>query len=126
MQLDQGFWFYRLIPTAVAAVKQRTIPLDDLERLIRATGLVLAKRRVDLEAVLQGTAYFRADGVQNPAWRRGDSIWSLVSENDLKDVLDRVERLRSANDLDAFIRHWDGDRSKIGQITFTIAHKPYD
>ncbi|MED5406505.1 MAG: class I SAM-dependent methyltransferase, partial [Pseudomonadota bacterium] len=30
VQLDRGFWFYHLIPAALAAVKQRTIPLDDL------------------------------------------------------------------------------------------------
>ena len=123
VQLDRGFWFYRLIPAALAAVKQRTIPLDDLERLMHASGLDPVNRRVDLEGVLQGAAYFRADGPLDPLWRQGDSIWSLVSEPDLKTVLDRITSLMSVGDLDAFMKHSDTERLKVGQITFSVAHK---
>jgi hypothetical protein len=123
VQLDRGFWFYRLIPAALAAVKQRTIPLDDLERLMHASGLDPINRRVDLDGVLQGAAYFRADGPLDPLWRQGDSIWSLVSEPDLKAVLDRTIGLKSTGDLDAYMKHSDAERLKVGQITFSVAHK---
>jgi len=122
-QLDRGFWFYRLLPDALAAVKHRTIPLSDLDKLLRACGLDPVKRSVDREAVLQDEAYFRADGPLDELWRQGDSIWSLVTQNVLDAVLERIEDLRSDSELDAFMRHADADRPKVGQITFSVAHK---
>ena len=122
-QLDRGFWFYRLIPDALAAVKRRIIPLNDLDKLMRACGLVPVKRSVDREAVLQGEAYFRADGPLDPLWRQGDSIWSLVTANDLDAVLERIEGLKLDNELGAFMQRADADRLKVGQMTFSVAHK---
>ena len=123
-QLERGFWFYRLIPEALQAVKAKVIGLDTLDALLQESGLTRPRREVPLDVVLQGDAYFRADGILDPDWRRGDSIWSLVAADALSDVLEKLTALREAGKLEAFMQRHDRPRATTGQVTFTIARKP--
>ena len=66
---------------------------------------------------------FNIDGPFDPDWRRGDSIWSLVSDEDLNDVLEFLKGLKNSSKLKEFIQNNDESRLKYGQITFTIARK---
>jgi len=123
-QLEQGFWFYRLIPDALQAVKEKAVDLGTLDTLLQESGFDALHREVPLDLVLQGDAYLLADGILDPDWRRGDSIWSLVAADALADVLAKVTALRDAGKLEAFMQHHDQPRTTTGQVTFTIARKP--
>ena len=72
---------------------------------------------------MQGDELFNVDGPFDPKWRRGDSIWSLVSDDDLNDVLEFIKALKNSSKLEEYIQDKDGSRLKYGQITFTIARK---
>lgn len=122
-QLDQGFWFYRLIPEALGLIKQKVIDLDALDTLLRQSGFDSPQRESPVDLVMQGSAYFNPLGVLDPNWRSGDSIWRLVTVDQLQRVLKQAGNLADRGELGALMRHYDEPRSRIGQLTFTCAHK---
>ena len=122
-QLEHGFWFYRFIPKALRAIKERSVDLDMLSELLQRSGFTNTHNKVPLKAVLQGEALFNAEGPLDPDWRSGDSGWSLVSDEDLPEVLQHIKTLRDSGKLKAYMQEHDKPRDAIGQITFTIARK---
>ena len=87
------------------------------------TGLVPDGRFVPVDAVLQGRGYFEPRALLDPGWRSGDSIWALVSKQELARSLDRIRRLDAAGELDDFFSRHDAARADIGQCTFVCARK---
>jgi ubiquinone/menaquinone biosynthesis C-methylase UbiE len=122
-QLEQGFWYFRFIPKALQAVKEKHVDLDMLSELLQRSGFTNIHHKVPLKVVLQSEALFNAEGPLDPDWRSGDSTWSLVSDKDLPGVLKHIKTLRDSGKLEAFMQEHDKPRAAIGQITFTIARK---
>ena len=122
-QLEHGFWFYRFIPEALQSVKAKHVDLEILSELLQQSGFSNTHHKVPLEVVMQGEALFNAEGPLDPDWRSGDSIWSLVSDEDLPGVLQYIKTLGDSGKLEAFMQQHDKPRASIGQITFTIARK---
>lgn len=122
-QLEHGFWYFRFIPKALRAVKEKHVDIDVLSELLQRNGFTNIHHKVPLKLVLQGEALFNAEGPLDPDWRSGDSTWSLVSDEDLPEVLQHIKNLRDSGKLEAFMQQHDKPRDAIGQITFTIARK---
>jgi len=122
-QLEHGFWFYRFIPKALQTVKEKHVNLGILSGLLQRSGFLNTHHKVPLGLILQGEALLHAEGPLDPDWRSGDSIWSLVSDEDLPVVLQKVRTLRDSGKLEALMQLYDKPRATVGQITFTIAHK---
>jgi len=122
-QLQNGFWFYHLIPKALKLVIEKHIDNGNLIEQLKKNGFSAIEKRVPLDVIMQGDELFNVDGPFDPDWRRGDSIWSLVSDDDLNDVLEFLKGLKNSSKLKEFIQKNDEPRSKYGQITFIIAHK---
>jgi ubiquinone/menaquinone biosynthesis C-methylase UbiE len=122
-QLELGFWFYSLISDASNQVKQ-FLPSDTvLDGLLENSGFEVVSRHVPYNEVLQGERYFEPEGILDPSWRCGDSIWSLVSPSDLDRALIKVTKLLNQNRLVDFMQLADSHRPEIGQTTFTIARR---
>ena len=117
-QLRRGWWYAALIPDAVEAMCRRHADTDVLNGLLAGAGLVPRGRFVPGDAVMQGDAYFNGRGPLDPAWRRGDSLWSVVPESELANALERIRALDEAGALDAFVAEQDRMRPSIGQIGF--------
>ena len=117
-QLRRGWWYAALIPEAVEAMCRRHADTDVLKGLLAEAGLVPRGRIVPSDAVMQGDAYFNGQGPLDPAWRRGDSLWSIVPEPELASALERIRTLDEAGALDAFVAEQDRMRPSIGQIGF--------
>ena len=122
-QLQNGFWFYHLIPKALKLVIEKHIDNGNLIEQLKKNGFSAIEKRVPLDVIMQGDELFNVDGPFDPDWRRGDSIWSLVSDDDLNDVLEFLKGLKNSSKLKEFIQKNDEPRSKYGQITFIIARK---
>ena len=120
-QLRRGWWYATLVPDAVEAMCRRHADTAELTRLLAEAGLRPCGRFVPSDAVMQGDAYFDGRGALDPAWRRGDSLWSLVSESELARAVDRIRSLDEAGTLDAFVAEQDRMRPSIGQIGFHYA-----
>ncbi len=123
-QLNNGFWYYNLIPRAREAVLKRCVPAERLEALVEEIGLRFHGRVVPLDGVMQGPAYFQARGPLDPAWRQSDSIWALATPEELAAALLRVAELERDGALEAYLAERDALRSGHGQFTFFTAVKP--
>ena len=120
-QLRRGWWYASLVPGAVEAMRRRHADTGELDALLTEAGLVPRGRFVPADAVMQGDAYADGRGPLDPAWRRGDSLWSVISDSELNRALDRIRALDDAGTLDAFVAEQDRMRPSVGQIGFHYA-----
>jgi ubiquinone/menaquinone biosynthesis C-methylase UbiE len=120
-QLEQGFWFYHLIPEAVDRVQQRTADLDVLGFLLQQSGFSEVGHETATDIIMQGDAYFDADRVLDPQWRDGDSIWALATPAEQENALQKVRTLVDQGELHRFMRRHDETRLHSGQLSFTWA-----
>ena len=123
-QIRHGWWAFSLIPEAVEEMGRRYAPLDVLEELATAHGMEPAGRFVPTDATIQGRTYFDAEGPLSASWRRGDSTWSLASEEELAAMIDTMTELKERGELEAYVAEQDAFRPHIGQVTFLAARLP--
>ena len=117
-QLRSGWWYAALVPDAMEATCRRHADTGVLARLLAEAGLDPRGRFVSSDGLMRGDAYFDGHGPLDPAWRRGDSLWSVVSETELARALDTVRTLDEAGTLGAFVAEHDRMRPSIGQTVF--------
>ena len=120
-QLRRGWWHASLVPDAIETMCRRHADTEVLTTLLAEAGFAPRGRFVPSDAVMQGDAYFDGRGPLDPAWRRGDSLWSVVSDSELGSALDRIRALDEAGALDAFVAEQDRMRPSIGQVGFHCA-----
>ena len=101
----------------------KVIHLSDLNNLLKNCGFSDTVQEVNIDLVLQSDDYFYADGIFNADWRRGDSIWSLVPEEILSEVLIKANKMHKEGELEAYLKHHDQNRKTTGQVTFSISRK---
>ncbi len=123
-QLQDGYWYYGLIPAARSAVMARCVTAERLEAILRALGFVELERSVPLDGVMQGPDYFRGEGPLDPDWRRGDSIWALATPEELAAAQAHVTELAEGGALEAYVAAQDAKRPAVGQFTFFTAVRP--
>lgn len=124
VQLKQSFWFYRLLPEGLEAVLARCVPASCLKEILGQAGFILRDRIVPLESVLQGESYFDPRGPLDPAWRKGDSIWSLVPPERIEAAEQEIRALDAADELESYLARQDAPRQDVGQFSFFSAVKP--
>ena len=122
-QIECGFWFYNLIPEAKEKMTQKVINLSDLNNLLKHCGFSNTVQEVNMDLVLQSDAYFNSGGIFNADWRSGDSIWSLVPEKILSEVLIKATKMHKEGELESYLKHHDQNRKTTGQVTFSISKK---
>lgn len=120
-QFRDGFWFYALIPEAIQRSLPRFCRLDELANRMELAELVPQGRIVPMDAVLQGARYLDPSGPLDPVWRDGDSVWSLVTPEELDAVERRVRAMTANGTITAFIAQREVRRAAIGQMSFLFA-----
>jgi SAM-dependent methyltransferase len=121
VQLRRGWWFFSLIEPIAERMIGRHVPLPELERLIADSGFDLVGRFVPSDAVIQGQSYFDPRGPLDPAWRAGDSVWAMLSPEEIARVEERVRGMDMNGELETFVAERDAERPHVGQITFLCA-----
>ena len=122
-QIESGFWFYNLIPDAMHKMKLKVISLSELNNLLKDCGFSNTVQEVKMELILQSNEYFYVQGIFNADWRKGDSIWSLVTDQILSKVLKKAEKMHNTGELESYMKYHDQKRKTSGQITFSISKK---
>ena len=117
-QIRHGWWYATLVPDAVEAMCRRHADTALLTRLLVEAGLDPRGRFMPGDALMRGDAYFDGRGPLDPAWRRGDSLWSVVGEAELARAIETIRALDAAGTLDAFVAEHDRRRPSIGQTGF--------
>jgi hypothetical protein len=120
-QMQLGWWYAALIPDAVEAIGRRHVPLDSLEAMLAEAGFEVRGRFVPSDALMQGEHYFDPRGPLDANWRAGDSVWAMVSEEQLDRVLAQVREMDASGQLEAFVAEHDAERPRVGQFTFLFA-----
>ena len=120
-QLRRGWWFFSLVETVVGRMIDRHLPLAELEGMISECGFDLAGRFVPSDAVIQGRSYFDPRGPLDASWRAGDSVWAMLSADELERVTQRVRDMDASGELEAYVADHDAERAHVGQVTFLCA-----
>ncbi|MFT5854399.1 MAG: ubiquinone/menaquinone biosynthesis C-methylase UbiE, partial [Verrucomicrobiales bacterium] len=123
-QHRDGFWWAALIPAAIERMLRRFPSIESLEEISKRAGFVDSEINVPLAEVLQGTQYLDPEGPLSAAWRAGDSTWSLVTDEELPQSLDRLKSMLNDGSIGAFMEEREQLRAKIGQTTFLAVRKP--
>ena len=123
-QHRDGFWWAALIPKAIDRMLQRMPSVDVLKENFQKAGFVNYEVVIPFEEVLQGEQYLDPAGPLSPAWRAGDSSWSLATEEELAHALDEVGGRLAVGSMTAFITDREKLSAELGQTTFLIARKP--
>jgi len=122
-QLRDGYWYMHLIPSALRTLYDRCISAEKLEGMLSEIGFSFEGRFVPMDDVLQGAAYFEAEGPLNPAWRNAESSWALAPEVEIAAAEAKLRGLRENSGLNAYLAEYDHKRRHVGQITFFMARK---
>lgn len=122
-QHRDGFWWAALIPAAIERMLRRFPSIETLEEISKRTGFVDSEVKVPFDEVLQGKQYLIPEGPLSAAWRAGDSTWSLVTEEELPQAIDRVTSMLKDGSMAAFMAEREELRAKIGQTTFLAVRK---
>ena len=117
-QVFDGAWYCRLMPRAAEVLASRHPRPEVLTSLAQDAGFFSSGQFVPVDRVLQGPGYFDGRGILRQDWRDADSIFSLLSESELADLVQRVRQMDDAGNLDDFVRRHDDVRKNIGQVTF--------
>lgn len=120
-QLRRSWWYTSLLPEAVEQLAARHAPLDILVALIAQAGLSYRQRVVPIDAKLQGAHYLDPYGPLKESFRRGDSLWSLLTEEQLARACARIRALDGRGELQSFVSQHDAPRTELGQVTFLHA-----
>ena len=122
-QLRHGYWYLHLIPTALRALYNRCIGAAKLEAMLSEIGFALEGRFVPLDGVLQGAAYFHAEGPLKPEWRKAESSWALAPEQEIASAEAEIRELLKSGELDTYLAEHDAKRRQVGQTTYFVARK---
>jgi SAM-dependent methyltransferase len=120
-QLRRGWWFFPLIEPIAERMIQRHVPLSELESMITGCGFDPGGRFVPSDAVLQGGSYLDPRGPLNATWRAGDSVWAMLSPQELARVEEGVRSMDARGELEDFVSDNDAERVHVGQTTFLRA-----
>lgn len=117
-QVYDGAWYCRLMPRASEVLAARHPRPELLTALAQDYGFYAGGQFVPVDEVLQGSGYFDGRGPLREEWRKADSIFSLLTDEELRALEARVHEMEDAGTLDAFVRQHDEVRRSIGQVTF--------
>ena len=122
-QLRHGYWHYNLIREGADALRHRYIPLDELVEILEDCGFAHQGRFASVDATVQGDPYFDPRGPLKKEWRDGDSVWSLVAEDQLDHAISQIQKLDERGELEAYVARNDARRRDIGQATVLFASR---
>ena len=122
-QIRNSYWPYQFLPQAQKKIEDRYIENDFLQNKMETCGFHNIQRIVPTHVILQGDDYYNCKGPFDPAWRDGDSTWSLASDNELEDAQEEIKAFFSTNDYRDFFLEAENKRKIYGQCIFICGRK---
>ena len=124
-QYKDLYWYCEFFPKAVAKQSAR-VPDKDLVRqmLIDAGFEFLDACKPNYRSIMSMEHLLNPEGPFDQAWRRGESFWSNVSEDELKEGLAKIRAKIDDGSITGFIEEMEKKRKMNGQVLFLTARKP--
>ncbi|MDA1278400.1 MAG: methyltransferase domain-containing protein [Verrucomicrobia bacterium] len=123
-QLKEAYWYGEFIPLAVERALERYPSVDLIMSVLSEAGFRELRQTVPVEELFFGESYFDLDGPLKKEWRDGDSLWALLSNDELKGALGDYQRARENGELPALFERSEKCRKRVGQTVFVSARKP--
>jgi hypothetical protein len=101
----------------------RFATISDIENQLMVCGFDSVSTNVPTEAIIQSADYFDHTSLRRQAFRDGDSHFSLLTDEELKAVLTKLDLLEAQDTLQAYIATRDRLRREVGQFTYIVAQK---
>ncbi len=122
-QLRHGVWWGDLIKPAVDRMIPRFTSLNQLEQLLRQAHFEITHQIVPVNIIIQEKGYFDYNSLRSEEFRNGDSHFSLLTQDELKKVLGKLDELEHEGLIDNYIQEREKLRQQYGQVTFFIIRK---
>ena len=119
-QAKNGAWYYNVFPPLSQRFADRLLPEDDLIRRCSDAGLTLFDKVVPLVQVFRPDSYFCADSILDEERRSSTSLFSLLSDEELVELVSLVKKLIINGDAEKIIAEHENTRRKYGQISYYI------
>ena len=119
------YWYCEFFPTAV--LKQSTrVPTKDMmhDIMVDAGFEFLDAYKPSYRSVMSIEHYLNAEGPFDEGWRRGESFWSTVSDEELVSGLAKIRAKINDGTITEFIRNKEATRKMHGQVLFLSGRKP--
>lgn len=119
------YWYCEFFPRAV--LKQSTrVPDKDLVRqlMIDAGFEFLDACKPNYRSIMSMEHLLNPEGPFDKTWRRGESFWSAVSEEELAEGLVKLRAKINDGSIHKFIEEKEKKRKMNGQVLFLTARKP--
>ena len=119
------YWYSIFAPKAVAAMTERVPSREQCVESLKEAGFTIAQAVTPKYAMIMNNEhYYDPTGVFSEDWRRGESWWSLVEDEELASLQDKVAKMIDAGTMDAFIKKRDVLRCNAGQVLIISGYKP--
>lgn len=123
-QMRDGVWWAELISPAIEKMTLRFHSDEEFELLLEEAGFYIEHRIVPADEIIQRKGYFDHNSLRDKRFRDGDSHFTLLSENELRAMLDTLNQYELEGKIDTYIRERDKLRRQVGQFTvFSIKKK---
>jgi ubiquinone/menaquinone biosynthesis C-methylase UbiE len=124
-QYSDLYWYTSLAPKAVAKMEERVPSRQEVSSAMEEAGFeVTLECTPKNKSIMNPTHYYDARGPFSEAWRRGESWWSLVSEEELASMQAVMKEKIDNGTADAWIKERDLLRTQAGQVLFVVGQKP--
>ncbi|HIG26645.1 MAG TPA: class I SAM-dependent methyltransferase [Verrucomicrobiales bacterium] len=117
-QIWDCYWYVEFVQPGAERLAQKYIPIDQLRQFLHEIGFGDVRQIVDVAEIFYGDHYYDLEGPLNAAWRDGDSIWSLLTEEELNTSLESYRRAHADNRLKEILNRTEKRRRAIGQSVF--------
>lgn len=122
---DHLYWYSILAPKAVKKMEERVPSREEVVSAMEEAGFkVTIACTPKYNSIMNPSHYYDARGVFSEAWRRGESWWSLVDEEELASLQATMKEKIDNGTADAWIKERDLLRTNAGQVLFVVGEKP--
>jgi ubiquinone/menaquinone biosynthesis C-methylase UbiE len=122
---DSHYWYAGFMPEAVAKMTAKVPSREDCIDACTEAGFVKPQAFCpQLETFMHADIYKDHSRIADPTWHRGDSFWSLPSDEEKAIAAAKVKELTEANKIEEHIANHNIIRQRTGQVLFVTAQKP--
>eukprot|EP01080_Neovahlkampfia_damariscottae_P008340 gene8340-164_t len=122
-QYELGYWYSDFIPNTIKIFNEKLPSQKQFEEMIETSQLNLISMNKLEDSLMIGYDYLNPKGPLNKEWRDGDSGFSVLSDEQIDQMILQIQMMIDDNTIIEFLKKKEELRKKHGQSTFIICKK---
>jgi len=119
------YWYTQLMPKAVAAMCKKVPSREECEEAMVNAGFEHTLSCCPLnQSIVKPDVFTNPEGPFDPAWRRCESFWSIVTPEEMESMQVKLRTMIDAGTVKEFIEAGEKKRKAAGQTLFVCGVKP--